>query len=159
MRARTYFLLLSSSVFLLWLAYPRLIDSAFAEWLVPAANWPTRGVIGDSFGALNALFAGIGIAGLAVNIYLQSRQLRNVELREVQNERQLIEQSAAVRRTALLQYYNDEIARLERLVAEYERLAQSGNKDETVEQALFRQHGDIRKKRDALVSILEKEEQ
>ena len=42
-------------------------------WLLP--DWQTRGQVGDSFGALNALFSGLAFAGLIATILLQSKEL------------------------------------------------------------------------------------
>ena len=40
-----------------------------------APDWPTRGIIGDSFGLLNALYSGLAFAGLIYAILLQRQDL------------------------------------------------------------------------------------
>ncbi|MCC7037372.1 MAG: putative phage abortive infection protein [Alphaproteobacteria bacterium] len=51
----------------------------FAVWLVSGLalwNVTDRGIIGDSFGAINALFSGLAFAGLIVAVSLQRTELR-----------------------------------------------------------------------------------
>jgi len=107
-------------VLILWIAYPFAITSDWAKALFPESNWGRRGVIGDSFGALNTLFAGLALAGLAINISLQNEQIRRLNRREDENEDQLARQAEALRLTALLHYYNSEVDLFERLAHRFE---------------------------------------
>jgi len=106
-------------------------------------------VIGDSFGALNTLFAGLALAGLVMNIHLQSAQLRKLERKEEDNEKQLGAQAEALRFTALLHYYNNEIDRLERLLRE---IRSSGESETTTK--LWERHDELRAERDKIVGSL-----
>lgn len=98
-------------IILFWLGYPFLLSSHWIQGLFPQANWNNFGVVGDSFGALNTLFSGLALSGLAINIYLQNRHLRHIESKEKDAENKLNEQIDAIRYTALLNYYNAEIGR------------------------------------------------
>lgn len=73
------------------------------------------GTIGDSFGALNTLFSGLALAGLAITITLQLRELKSLADKEEQTTKAVAAQTQALKHAALLTYYNNEIDRLERL--------------------------------------------
>ena len=62
----------------------------------------------------SSMFCGT-TGALVANIHQQSVQLRKLEAGEEENERQLKAQSRAIRDTALLDYYNSEIERLDKL--------------------------------------------
>lgn len=141
---------LPAFVFLIWLTYPHLLVSDAARWFIPSGDWARRGVIGDSFGALNALFSGLALAGLGINIYLQSKQLSQLEKKEKTNEAQLAMQAQAMRFTALLNYYNNEIDRLERLSDEMLNL----DPDEKMKSEFWERINDLKSKREAIVSKL-----
>lgn len=102
-------------VFAIWLAYPNwVLHQLLPVFLVmDDGSWAVRGQVGDSFGAFNALFSGLGIAGLAVNIYMQNRQIKKLDDKERENEDLLKKQVEAMRLTALLNYYTSEIARID----------------------------------------------
>lgn len=137
-------------VLIVWISYPYVLSSLWAEQYFPLGDdWSHRGVIGDSFGALNTLFVGLALAGLAVNIYLQNAQLRKLEHKEQVNELQLAAQAEALRLTALLNYYNNEIDRLERLS---ERL--SSFKDDETRSKFWTRFEEIKSKREEIVSSL-----
>lgn len=108
---RFLFFVIPILVILFWLSYPFLISSHWIQGVFPQANWSNFGVVGDSFGALNTLFSGLALSGLAINIYLQSRHIHNIEQKEKDTENKLNEQIDAIRHTALLNYYNAEIGR------------------------------------------------
>lgn len=55
-------------------------------------GWPELGQIGDSFGALNALFSGLGFAGIVLTLLLQSKQIR---IQQLDVQRQLDEMRTA----------------------------------------------------------------
>ena len=56
----------SVAAVVVWVIYGVLVFS------VPL-TFDTKGLIGDAFGALSSLFAGLAFAGLLVTIFLQSR--------------------------------------------------------------------------------------
>lgn len=45
-------------------------------WRYAGWKWQDAGVIGDSFGAVNALFSGLALAGVVMTLYLQSRDMK-----------------------------------------------------------------------------------
>lgn len=115
MKKQIYFFALFSLVIGLWIAYPFIITQQFVIDLFPKGNWASRGVVGDSFGALNTLFSGLALAGLAVNIYLQSVQLKKLEVKEEDNSSRLDLHAEIASITALIQYYNSEVDRITNL--------------------------------------------
>lgn len=60
---------IAAIIIVLWLAVPFYFGKDYA----PASD---RGVLGDSFGSVNALFTGLAFAGLVFSILLQQRQIR-----------------------------------------------------------------------------------
>jgi len=64
-----------------WIIYMDWMESRFGEM-------EQRGLFGDQFGGINALFTGLAFAGLIITIILQSQELRlqRQELRETRNE-------------------------------------------------------------------------
>lgn len=99
----------------LWLASVYLSSTLSSEW-------STRGMIGDSFGAVNALFSGLGLAGIVYAILLQRDDLASQRLeislaRQGQSEAMEIsrEQASSLKlsvelsaTSALLSYYMQE---------------------------------------------------
>jgi hypothetical protein len=78
------------SVIVLWVVSPFVIHMLFKDW-------NQRGVFGDSFGAVNALFSGLALGGVIVAILLQSQELRHQReeirmTREVQKESSVAQQ-------------------------------------------------------------------
>lgn len=120
MKKLSIFFTLFASVVVLWIAYPFIISQQFVIDLFPKGNWASRGVVGDSFGALNTLFSGLALAGLAVNIYLQSAQLKKLEKQEQENSKRIDAQVETQSLTAILNYYNSEIDRIERLLNQFQ---------------------------------------
>lgn len=65
-------------------------------WLWP--NLAERGQVGDSFGALNALFSGLALGGVIVAVVLQSRELelqRDELKKSVEAQKELVGQAKA----------------------------------------------------------------
>lgn len=56
-------------------------------------NWPARGTFGDMFGAVNALFSGLALAGVVYAILLQRRELA-LQRQELELTRHELERSA-----------------------------------------------------------------
>jgi hypothetical protein len=128
--------------------YPFIISSNVVIDFFPKANWTNRGVIGDSFGALNTLFSGLALAGLAISISLQTSQLRKLERKEDETAKHIAAQAEVLRHTALLTYYNNEVERLERLSHQVD------NDNSEVAKKFWAKYQDIRSKRDIAVSSL-----
>ena len=75
-------------VIILWTVYLSII------WL---SNWPLKedkGEFGDTFGALNALFAGLAFAGVIYAILLQQRELK-LQREELELQRKELEETRA----------------------------------------------------------------
>lgn len=78
----------------LWIGWAVLV-SEVGIGLKEGASW------GDGFGGINALFSGLGLAGVAATLYLQSRELRlqldelTAQRREVALQRKAVEEQAA----------------------------------------------------------------
>lgn len=136
------------SIFSLWMAYPFIINSSFVVDLFPKANWSNRGLIGDSFGALNTLFSGLALAGLAINIAIQTSQLRKLERKEDETAKQVAAQAEVLRQTALLTYYNNEVDRLERLSSQID------DDGSDVARNFWSKFDDLKSRRDKAVSDL-----
>jgi len=94
-------------------------------------NWTDRGTVGDMFGAVNALFAGLAFAALLYTIYLQREEIRMNRLEITLNRKELsksvkaqqqahnalLEQAAQTHLTAkinamntIISYYNSQIS-------------------------------------------------
>lgn len=73
-------------VLLLWIA------SGFVVALI-TPDWTVRGQIGDMFGAVNALFSGLALAGVVYAIFLQRQELE-LQRRELELNRQELRRTA-----------------------------------------------------------------
>ncbi len=95
-------IILIGTVVLIWLIYWRAID-----FWVPADN---RGIFGDKFGGVNALFAGLAFAGLIYAIILQKKEL-SLQREELKATREELcgqkEQLAAQNMTFLKQSFEN----------------------------------------------------
>lgn len=149
---------LFAGIFLLWVFYPFIISSDLVHVWKPWMDWTLRGQLGDSFGALNTLFSGFALAGLAVNIYMQNEQLKKLEKKEQDNEDQLRAQVETLKDSALLSYYSDEIKRLTEGIFKVHEWKAIQAADPAERQALLdglqKKLDDIREKRDVLVDKL-----
>lgn len=85
-------------IILTWILYPYLAAYAYLPLVPKNASWGLLGTYGDSFGALNTLFSGLALAGLALNIYLQNSQINKIEVREQNIELERIRLSLYNRR-------------------------------------------------------------
>jgi hypothetical protein len=72
-------------VLIIWLAYPFIISWHVVADLFPKIGWASRGVVGDSFGALNTLFSGLAVAGLIYTILLQQYQINETNKEYTRN--------------------------------------------------------------------------
>lgn len=149
---------LFAGIFAFWVAYPFIISSDLIKIWKPWMDWTLRGQLGDSFGALNTLFSGFALAGLAVNIHMQNEQLKKLEKKEQDNEDQLKAQVETLKDSALLSYYSDEIKRLSDSIDEVYAWKPSSPANEVERQDLLdiihAQIRDLREKRKQLVSKL-----
>lgn len=59
----------------LWVTWFFFQDYIFSS-TGPLSDWSTRGQFGDSFGAINALFAAFGFAAVLSTLYYQQKQIR-----------------------------------------------------------------------------------
>ena len=62
-------------------------------------NWTDRGTIGDMFGAVNALFSGLALAGLLYTIFLQRDEIK-MNRKEIDLNRKELKKSAEVQQKA-----------------------------------------------------------
>lgn len=79
---------LMASVFILWILSWIFIDKYIVSTSPGESNETIRGVFGDKFGAVNALFSGLAFAGIIFTIFLQKRELtlQREELEQTRNE-------------------------------------------------------------------------
>lgn len=99
---------LFAGIVAVWLFFPFMLEALFQYGF----TLEMRGQFGDSFGSLNTLFAGLGLGGLAVNIYQQNEQIKKVREGEEENEKLLREQVRVMKDSAMLQYLNETIAEM-----------------------------------------------
>lgn len=80
--------ILMASVFLLWILSWIFIDKYIVSTDPEESSETIRGVFGDKFGAVNALFSGLAFAGIIFTIFLQKRELtlQREELEQTRNE-------------------------------------------------------------------------
>ncbi len=83
-----YFVIISVVIVIVSIGFPLLVNHYFKDW-------GKSGTFGDTFGALNAIFSGIAIAGLIITILIQRKELENqrielalqrTEMQETRNE-------------------------------------------------------------------------
>jgi hypothetical protein len=101
------------------------IAAVSKKWAV-SNEWAVRGQIGDSFGAVNALFSGLAFVGVLYAIVLQrfeiahqQAELRNAEASRAESNRALASQGRSLQLsaelahvTALLHAYSSDLDRL-----------------------------------------------
>lgn len=77
-------------------------------------SWELRGQVGDSFGAISALFGGLAFAGLIYTIYLQRNelQLQREELKLQREEMAKSREQLSKQVTFLKAQYNADIAKI-----------------------------------------------
>jgi len=82
------------------------------------SNWTKSGTFGDTFGALNALFSGLALAGVIVTILIQRTELRNqrIELTLQRNEMKETRKEFLLNRTTSLVY--NQLDRFEKALSE-----------------------------------------
>jgi hypothetical protein len=79
-------------------------------------DWQTRGTVGDTFGAVNALFSGLALAAVGYNLLLQRREL-NLQRQELRLTRRVMEAQLDEMRSAREKHAADQ-PRLYRIPAD-----------------------------------------
>lgn len=82
------------------------------------SDWSKSGTFGDTFGALNALFSGLALAGVIVTILIQRTELKNqrIELTLQRNEMKETRKEFLLNRTTSLVY--NQLDRFEKALSE-----------------------------------------
>ena len=94
----------SIAVLVLEVAY-----AAAVLWMI--REWSSRSAFGEMFGGLNALFAGLALAGVIYTVYLQVREAAAARSEQVESLRLLQSQIAVLREDLDLQRSRDRIER------------------------------------------------
>jgi uncharacterized membrane protein len=76
------FAIIAISIAIIAIIYPIVISHYFKDW-------QERGTFGDAFGALNAVFSGITVAGLIVAILMQRREIADQNEQMQEDKKQL----------------------------------------------------------------------
>ncbi|WP_430409821.1 hypothetical protein [Kordia sp.] len=83
-----------------------LFSGVAISWIVPKLQ--DRGVIGDMFGAINALFSGLALAFVIYTVYLQSKQL-DLQNKEIKNALEETRKTNLVNMySSLIMFYSNE---------------------------------------------------
>ena len=114
------FILLSIVMALLAFLCPFIINYFFCDW-------SKSGTFGETFGALNALFSGLAIAGVIVTILIQRNELKNqrIELGLQRTEMQETRKEFLINRTTNLVY--SQLDRFEKALTDFS-ISYNGNK-------------------------------
>ena len=152
--SKIFFLLLFAGILSIWIAYPFIISLPALTEYFPRTGWAARGVVGDSFGALNTLFSGLALTGVALNIYIQTKQLEKLEQEQERNTGLLKEQITALKLTAQLNYYNDEIQRLQDVIKNFSHGYQLTHEGAIAHQNLLSQFDKVREERKKVLEQL-----
>ncbi|MBZ9731673.1 hypothetical protein LB467_18470 [Salegentibacter sp. JZCK2] len=107
-----HFIWIALALVVLSLLYPFVVNSFFADWA-------KSGTFGDTFGALNAIFSGLALAGVIVTILIQKQELQNqrLELQLQRNEMKETRKEFLMNRTTNLVY--NQLDRFERNLKEF----------------------------------------
>lgn len=80
------------AVLLIWCLFWYLIDRNITSTSTPVqTNEAARGLFGDKFGAVNALFSGLAFAGIIFTIFLQRRELA-LQRSEIEEQNETLRQ-------------------------------------------------------------------
>jgi len=74
------------AILLVWIFYGFVVFYTLPDW-------PERGTFGDMFGAINALFSGLALAGIILAIFLQKQELE-LQRKELELTRQELARTA-----------------------------------------------------------------
>jgi hypothetical protein len=91
------------------------------------SDWSKSGTFGDTFGALNAIFSGLALAGVIVTILIQRTELKNqrTELALQRNEMKETRKEFLLNRTTTLVY--NQLDRFEKALSELTISAHNGS--------------------------------
>lgn len=104
-------LILISLILILW------IGSGYFIYL----NFPRghRGEIGDMFGAINALFSGLALAGIIITLILQQKELSLQRQEFILNREELAKSASAQQYISQLQSYSAQLSAHNTLMSYY----------------------------------------
>ncbi|WP_108422669.1 hypothetical protein [Flagellimonas amoyensis] len=105
------FLRIAGVCLVIAVVFPFAINQVFSDWA-------KSGTFGDTFGALNALFSGLALAGVIVTILIQRTELKNqrIELGLQRDEMKETRKEFLLNRTTSLVY--QQLGRFERALSE-----------------------------------------
>lgn len=105
------FLKIAETFLIIAFIFPFIVNYFFSDWT-------KSGTFGDTFGALNALFSGLALAGVIVTILIQRTELKNqrVELSLQRNEMKETWKEFLLNRTTSLVY--NQLDRFEKALSE-----------------------------------------
>ena len=94
------------------IGYPFVVNYFFSDWT-------KSGTFGDTYGALNALFSGLALAGVIVTILIQKQELQNqrIELQLQRNEMKETRKEFLMNRTTNLVY--NQLNRFEKYIENF----------------------------------------
>ncbi|MEA3495336.1 MAG: hypothetical protein U9R42_04805 [Bacteroidota bacterium] len=106
------FLKIAIGFLILALVFPFIVNGFFSDW-------SKSGTYGDTFGALNAVFSGLALAGVIVTILIQRTELKNqrVELSLQRNEMKETRKEFLLNRTTTLVY--NQLDRFEKALTDF----------------------------------------
>ncbi len=113
------FLLITFGFLIVSLIFPFAVNHFFSDW-------SKSGTFGDTFGASNALFSGLALAGVIVTILVQKKELENqrLELQLQRTEMQETRKEFLITRTTNLVY--NQLDRFQKCLNEF-TITHSGN--------------------------------
>lgn len=91
-----------------------VVYAGFALWVIPADGFSKlgvseRGQIGDTFGALNALFSSLGFAGILLTLYLQKKDMA---IQATKDDEEVAERRSLFNLEASIQAYSQALGLL-----------------------------------------------
>ncbi|WP_121667467.1 hypothetical protein [Mesonia aquimarina] len=106
------FTLIAILLIIISIGYPFGVNYFFSDWT-------KSGTFGDTYGALNALFSGLALAGVIVTILIQKQELQNqrVELELQRNEMKETRKEFLMNRTTSLVY--NQLNRFEKYIENF----------------------------------------
>lgn len=106
------FLKIAIGFLILTFIFPFIVNYYFSDWT-------QSGTFGDTFGALNAVFSGLALAGVIVTILIQRTELKNqrLELALQRNEMKETRKEFLLNRTTTLVY--NQLDRFEKAISEF----------------------------------------
>lgn len=149
-----------------------IIITVFLLWAISAGvimltldDWATRGTFGDLFGAVNALFSGLALAGLVYSLY-RSREELGLQREEIESNRKELIKSRktqeksekALEEQARQLRVASKINGLKILIDYYTGILADNNKAEDVRDRALVRRKELIKEVDTLIDRLNDEE-